>query len=83
MNYAVTDSIEFHCYFSMATRIEKSYNINILCTDAYDVYGKYKLALRHVITKAETALVEFKNSLINYILLALIEKLNDIVKLLI
>jgi insertion element IS1 protein InsB len=52
----------------MATRIEKSFNIKILCTDGYDVYAKYRLAFRHVVTKAETSLVESKNSLIRHYL---------------
>ncbi|WP_157211911.1 hypothetical protein [Rickettsia akari] len=32
------------------------------------MYGKYKLALQHVVTKVETALVESKNSLIRHYL---------------
>ncbi|WP_412707645.1 hypothetical protein [Candidatus Rickettsia kedanie] len=32
------------------------------------MYGKYQLVLQHVVTKAETALVESKNSLIRHYL---------------
>lgn len=49
----------------MAERLQrKGYTIKILCTDAYEAYRHYKLAKRHVISKAETCLVESKNSLI-------------------
>ncbi len=52
-------------YIEMAERLqEKGYNIHILCTDGYEAYRHYKLAKRHVISKAETSLVESKNSLI-------------------
>jgi insertion element IS1 protein InsB len=47
-------------------RLEEKYKIEILCSDGYDTYGKYKIADRHVITKAETALVESKNSLLRH-----------------
>ena len=52
----------------MATRIEKLYNVNILCTDGYDSYAKYQLAKKHCISKAETSLVESKNSIIRHYL---------------
>lgn len=45
----------------MAFRLE-TYNINYLCTDYYDVYSKYKISKTHVMSKAETCLVEAKNS---------------------
>lgn len=49
-------------------RIEAKYKINILCSDDYDVYKKYLISGRHVITKAETSLVESKNSLLRHYL---------------
>jgi insertion element IS1 protein InsB len=52
----------------MVCRIEKSYKVNILCTDGYDAYAKYRFANRHVVTKSETSLVESKNSLIRHYL---------------
>ena len=52
-------------YVEMAMRLEEAgYRVNILCTDGYEGYGRYKLAKRHVVSKAETSLVESKNSLI-------------------
>ena len=36
--------------------------IKYLCTDDYDAYKKVQIAEKHVITKAETSLVEAKNS---------------------
>ena len=51
----------------MALRLgKKGYIVNILCTDGYEGYRAYKLANRHVVTKAETSLVESKNSLIRH-----------------
>lgn len=56
-------------YINMALRLEKrGYKVNIMCTDGYEGYCSYKLAKRHVITKAETSLVESKNSLIRHYL---------------
>jgi IS1 family transposase len=43
---------------------KKGYKVQILCTDGYEGYGYYKLAERHVVSKAETSLVGSKNSLI-------------------
>ena len=53
----------------MSQRLErKGYKIKILCTDGYEGYASYKLAEKHYITKAETSLVESKNSLIRHYL---------------
>lgn len=46
----------------MALRIKKSYKITHLCTDDYNVYKKFEIAINHSKTKAETSLVEAKNS---------------------
>jgi IS1 family transposase len=45
----------------MAQRLKK-YNIDTLCTDEYAVYSEYKISNRHIQDKAETCLVESKNS---------------------
>jgi insertion element IS1 protein InsB len=52
----------------MAQRFEFRYDIDIACSDHYDVYDKYRVAKRHYITKAETSLVESFNSLIKTLL---------------
>jgi insertion element IS1 protein InsB len=52
----------------MAMRLEESYDTDISCSDHYDVYGQYKIAGRHYMTKAETCLVESFNSLIRHYL---------------
>jgi insertion element IS1 protein InsB len=52
----------------MALNIENNYNISTLCTDGYPVYAKFKIANRHLVTKAETSLVESKNALIRHYL---------------
>jgi insertion element IS1 protein InsB len=68
IDFQVSKSRDFRVYYEMASRIEKAYKVNILCTDAYDAYSKYQIAERHCITKAETSLVESKNSLIRHYL---------------
>jgi insertion element IS1 protein InsB len=56
-------------YVSLAMRMQEAgYKVNIMCTDGYEAYGYYKLAESHVVTKAETCLVESKNSLIRHYL---------------
>ncbi len=56
-------------FVKMAMRLERrGYRVKILCTDGYEGYCYYKLADRHVVTKAETSLVESKNSLIRHYL---------------
>ena len=52
----------------MALRLEERYEIEIACSDHYEVYDKYKIAKKHYFTKAETALVESFNSLIRHYL---------------
>ena len=64
----MTETRDFFAYFSLALEIEKQHNINILCTDGWPGYGKYRLGKQHTVTKAETALVESKNSLIRHYL---------------
>ena len=64
----VSKSRDFWAYYEMAQRLERRYRINILCTDHYEVYSKYRVAHRDVASKAETSLVECKNSLIRHYL---------------
>ena len=55
-------------FVRMAQRLEKKgYKVKILCTDGYEGYGYYKISERHVISKAETSLVESKNLLIRHL----------------
>ena len=51
----------FATYFQMVLRLQKK-KIKYLCTDDYDAYKKVQIAEKHIITKAETAFVEAKNS---------------------
>jgi insertion element IS1 protein InsB len=64
----VSNSRDFWAYYEMAQTLEKRYRINILCTDHYEVYSKYRITHRHVKSKAETSLVESKNPLIRHYL---------------
>jgi insertion element IS1 protein InsB len=50
----------------MAWRLERNYHIEISASDGYDVYGKYLIAEKHIVTKKETALVESKNSMLRH-----------------
>lgn len=54
--------------YDRAVRLEENYEIEISCSDYYDVYAKCNIAKRHYMTKAETALVESFNSLIRHYL---------------
>jgi IS1 family transposase len=61
VDIVISKSREKWVFISMAQRLEKlGYRINILCTDGYEGYPAYTLAQRHIVTKAETALVESK-----------------------
>ena len=69
IDIAVSKTRDKRVYIKMAQRLEnKGYKVKILCTDGYEGYASYKLAEKHYITKAETSLVESKNSLIRHYL---------------
>ena len=53
----------------MAQRLDlKDYKAKLLCIDGYEGYASYNLTEKNIATKAETSLVESKNSLIrNYL----------------
>ena len=67
-DFEVTTSRDFSAYLPMALRLEESYDIEISCSDYNDVYGKYKIAQKHCMTKAETSLVESFNSQLRHYL---------------
>ena len=57
-------------FVRMCKRLKcKGYQVNILCTDGYEGYGYYKLANRHVISKAETSLRRIQK-LVNTLILS-------------
>jgi insertion element IS1 protein InsB len=65
----VSETREKSVFLGMAWDLEdRGLEVKILCTDGYEAYSYYKLAERHIITKAETSLVESKNSLIRHYL---------------
>lgn len=56
------------CILRLVMRLEKRFKINHLCIDDYAAYGYYKISKHYNTTKAETCLVETKNSIIrNYL----------------
>ena len=69
ISVSVSNTRDKSVYLGMARALEaKGYKVNILCTDGYEGYSHYELAKRHLVTKAETSLVESKNSLIRHYL---------------
>ena len=65
----VSETREKLLFLGMAWDLEdRGLEVKILCTDGYEAYSYYKLAERHIVTKAETSLVESKNSLIRHYL---------------
>lgn len=69
IDIAVSKSLDKSAFVRIAQRLEcKGYKIKILCSDGYEGYRYYKLAQKHIVTKAETSLVESKNSLIRHYL---------------
>ena len=52
----------FGTYLQIALRLQEKFNIKYLCADDYEVYKQIQIAEKHVITKAETSLVEANNS---------------------
>ena len=70
----VTKKKEFSDYLPMAMRLEKNYNIQQACTDYNPTYFEYQIADIHHQTKAETCLVESKNSLLRHFLARLNRK---------
>ena len=64
LDFEVTKTLDIWAYQTIADRLRKRYNINILCTDGHYAYDKLKIAKRHIITKSETCLVESKNTII-------------------
>jgi insertion element IS1 protein InsB len=64
----VTTSRDFSAYLPLALRLDYRYKIAISASDYYSVYGQYKISEKHIMTKAETSLVESKNSLLRHYL---------------
>ncbi len=69
IDISISTSRDAVAFIRLAERLErKEYKVNVLCTDKYEAYRSYALAKTHCATKAETSLVESKNSLIrNYL----------------
>ena len=55
-------------------RLEENYQIEVSCSDHYEVYGSYGVAKKHYMTKAETSLVECYNGLLRHYLARLNRK---------
>ena len=66
VDFEVSQTRGFDAYLCLAYRLVANYRINQSYSDYYKVYGKYKIAQQHKMTKAETSRVESKNSLIRH-----------------
>ena len=67
-------SAEVRTWLNIVFRLEKSYTIKHLCTDGNPVYSYYKFTKKHIITKAETSLVESWNCRLRHYLARLKRK---------
>lgn len=61
-------------WLNIVFRLEEKCKIKHLCTDGNPVYGYYKIAENHHITKSETCLVESWNSKLRYYISGLVRK---------
>jgi insertion element IS1 protein InsB len=69
INITVSKKRDKSVFVRIAQRLErKDFKVKILCSDGYEGCRYYKLAQKHIVTKAETSLVESKNSLIRHYL---------------
>ena len=64
----MTESRSFSDWLPMAFRLQERYDIDITASDDCFTYQKFRIAKQHVVSKAETCLVESKNSLIRHYL---------------
>ena len=55
-------------YINLALRLQAKFNVENLCTDKYEAYCFIEIAKKHHRTKAETALIEAKNSIVRHYL---------------
>ena len=67
----------------MVSRLESKYNIEYLCTDAYEAYSKYSISKKHTTTKAERHSLSPLINWLGIILLDSIAEQKDTAKLLI
>lgn len=69
IDIVISKTREKWVFVRMAIRLERlGYRVRYLCTDGYEGYSSYSIAQEHIITKAETALVESKHSFIRHYL---------------
>ena len=64
LDFTVTTTRSIRDYRKFVNKILNRYKINVLCTDGNFAYQKIQISNKHIISKAETCLVESKNSII-------------------
>jgi IS1 family transposase len=63
IDFEVSEKLDFWSYYNIADRIKRRYRrIGYLCTDGHYSYGMIKIADKHIVSKAETCLVESWNA---------------------
>ena len=55
-------------FLPLAERLRQNYHIKIAASDYYAVYDVYRVGDEHIMSKAETSLVESMNSLLRHYL---------------
>ena len=68
VDFEVTTSRSSDAYLPLVERLKEKYHTAIAASDHYSVYNVHHFADKHIMTKAETSLVESKNSLIRHYL---------------
>ena len=63
LDFTVTTTRSIRDYRKFVNKILNRYKINVLCTDGNFAYQKIQISNKHIISKAETCLVESKNSI--------------------
>ena len=58
----VSPSRDLKAYQVLEARLTQRYAVDYLCSDDYGVYKQQIVASQHIVDKAETCLVEAKNS---------------------
>ena len=64
LDFTVTTTRSIRDYRKFVNKILNRYKIKVLCTDGNFAYQKIQISNKHIISKAETCLVESKNSIL-------------------
>ena len=57
---------EFSDYQSLAMELDRCFSVELSASDGNPIYQQYRLAKKHIVSKAETALVESYNGMLRH-----------------